>query len=205
MIDNKKGKMIAFEGCEGVGKTTQIERLKKYLDEQGIPYVFSREPGGTETGEEIRKVLKNEDLDMSPEAELLLFEAARCDNVKNVLMPALEEGKLVICDRYIGSTVAYQAFGRGLKREMVDAANEFGSLGLKPDLTIFLDAKPFANTKRSASDRMELAGKEFHERVYAGYKKLEEEDESFVSVKTSQDKEETTERIIKLLKEKNII
>ncbi len=200
-----RGKLIVFEGCEGVGKTTQVELLKAYLDENGIPYVFSREPGGTETGERIRDILKNEEIDMSWETELLLFEAARCENVKKVIMPALEAGKIVICDRFTGSTVAYQAYGRRLPRALVDAANEFGSLGLKPDLTVFLDARPFANTKRTASDRVELSGADFHERVYLGYKQLEKEDPDFVAVGTSASKAETAARIVGLLKSRGII
>ncbi len=200
-----KGKFIVFEGCEGVGKTTQVELLKNYLDKNGIEYLYTREPGGTDTGEKIRGILKDETLDMNEITELLLFEAARSENVKKNIVPALEDGKLVVCDRYTGSTIAYQVFGRGLPRDIVDAANSFGSLGVSPDLTIFLDEKPFANTKRSASDRMELAGMDFHERVYKGYKALASENPDFVAVKTAETKTATAEKIIGVLKERGII
>ena len=162
------GRFITFEGCEGVGKSTQVRLLREALEARGVPCLFTREPGGTEVGERIRGLLKDESLDMTDMTELLLFEAARRENTERVIIPALEAGKLVVADRYIDSTTAYQAFGRGLDRSAVDALNAFGSASVRIDLTVFLDAPPFANTSRSAADRMEKAGEAFQERVYEG-------------------------------------
>lgn len=199
------GKLITFEGCEGVGKSTQVKLLEKYLTEKGVPCLFTREPGGTETGEKIRALLKDEQSDMCDGTELLLFEAARFENTARVIIPALEEGKVVVVDRYIDSTTAYQAFGRGLDRSAVDALNGFGSAGVKIDVTLFLDARPFANTSRGASDRMEHAGEDFHERVYLGYKTIEREQERFAAVRTCEDKEETAAEIIRVLTERGVL
>ena len=177
------GRFITFEGCEGVGKSTQVRLLRETLEARGVPCLFTREPGGTEVGERIRGLLKDESLDMTDMTELLLFEAARRENTERVIIPALEAGKLVVADRYIDSTTAYQAFGRGLDRSAVDALNAFGSASVRIDLTVFLDAPPFANTSRSAADRMEKAGEAFHERVYEGYRTIaRERPERFVSV-----------------------
>lgn len=199
------GKLITFEGCEGVGKSTQIRLLEEYLNARGIPCLFTREPGGTSTGERIRALLKDEDSDMLDETELLLFEAARFENTARVIVPALEAGKLVVVDRYIDSTTAYQAFGRGLDRSAVDALNRFGSAGVKIDLTLFLDVRPFGNTSREASDRMEKAGADFHKRVYEGYLAIGREEERFVAVPTRGDKAETAAEIVRILKTRGII
>ena len=128
------------------------------MRETGQEAVFVREPGGTEVGERVRALLKDESLDMCPETELLLFEAARSENTRKIIIPALQAGKIVVVDRYIDSTTAYQSFGRGLERSEVDMLNAYATGEVRIDLTVFLDAPPFANTRRSAADRMELAG-----------------------------------------------
>lgn len=200
------GRFITFEGCEGVGKSTQVRLLREALEARGVPCLFTREPGGTEVGERIRGLLKDESLDMTDMTELLLFEAARRENTERVIIPALEAGKLVVADRYIDSTTAYQAFGRGLDRSAVDALNAFGSASVRIDLTVFLDAPPFANTSRSAADRMEKAGEAFHERVYEGYRTIaRERPERFVSVVPAADKHATAAKIMELLEARGIV
>ena len=178
------GKFITFEGCEGVGKSTQIAMLERYLTEKGVPCLFTREPGGTGVGERLRGIIKDESLTMQAETELMLFESARLENTLSVIIPALEDGKLVVADRYIHSTLAYQAYGRGLDKAFVNRLNEIGSANVRIDLTVFLDAPPFANTNRSAEDRMEKAGNNFHQRVYEGYKAIASENPLFAPVKT---------------------
>lgn len=200
------GRFITFEGCEGVGKSTQVRLLREALEARGVPCLFTREPGGTEVGERIRGLLKDESLDMTDMTELLLFEAARRENTERVIIPALEAGKLVVADRYIDSTTAYQAFGRGLDRSAVDALNAFGSASVRIDLTVFLDAPPFANTSRSAADRMEKAGEAFHERVYEGYRTIaRERPERFVSVAPAADNYATAAKIMELLEARGIV
>ncbi len=199
------GKLITFEGCEGVGKSTQIRLLQEYFQSKGIDALFTREPGGTEVSERIRALLKDDGLDMCAETELLLFEAARYENTRKIIIPALEAGKIVVVDRYIDSTTAYQSFGRGLDRDTVERLNRYATAGVKIDLTVFLDAPPFANTSRGADDRMENAGAEFHDRVYEGYGKIGEGEERFVFVPTLGDKHATSENIIRLLSERGIV
>ena len=199
------GKLVTFEGCEGVGKSTQIRLLAEYFESRGIDALFTREPGGTEVGERVRELLKDEALDMCPETELLLFEAARSENTRKVIIPALEAGSVVVVDRYIDSTTAYQSFGRGLDRGEVERLNAYATGEVKIDLTIFLDAPPFANTKRSAADRMELAGSDFHDRVYTGYKAIGSDAERFAFIRTLEDKRATADAIIAALRENGII
>ena len=200
-----KGKFITFEGCEGAGKSTQLRFLSAYLAERGVPHIVTREPGGTEVGERIRKLLKDESLEMCAETELLLFEAARCENTRRVIVPALEAGRLVVVDRYIDSTTAYQSFGRGLDRRDVEYLNRYATGGVRIDLTIFLDAPPFANTSRSASDRMELAGRAFHDRVYAGYRAIGGECGRFEFISTREDKYATAREIVAALEKHGVL
>ena len=199
------GKLVTFEGCEGVGKSTQIRLLSEYFASRGIDALFTREPGGTEVGERVRGLLKDESLDMCPETELLLFEEARFENTRKVIIPALEAGRIVIADRYIDSTTAYQSFGRGLDRGDVERLNAYATCGVRIDLTIFLDAPPFANTKRSASDRMELAGTEFHERVYGGDRTQGGGHDPFPIIPTLGDKYETAKEIVSALVSHGIV
>lgn len=199
------GKLITFEGCEGVGKSTQIRLLAEYLERRGIDALFTREPGGTALGERVRELLKDESTEMFPETELLLFEAARCENTRRVIIPALEAGRLVVVDRYIDSTTAYQSFGRGLDRGDVEFLNRYATGGVRIDLTIFLDAPPFANTSRSASDRMELAGAAFHDRVYEGYRAIGGECGRFEFISTREDKYATAREIVAALERHGVL
>ncbi|MEW6141774.1 MAG: dTMP kinase [Chloroflexota bacterium] len=167
---------ITFEGGEGCGKSTQARALYTHLKRQGIPVLLTQEPGGTDLGRHIRDLLKRQvSTSISPEAELLLFNASRAQLVSEVIKPALKKGMVVICDRFYDSTTAYQGYGRGLDLTAVKAVNDFGAGGLKPDLTILLDIPPergLDRKGRSVEDRYEQEAVRFHKRVRAGYLKL---------------------------------
>ena len=144
------GLFIAFEGGEGAGKTTQSQLLADRLDELEVPCLLVREPGGTELGEYLRDYLKS-DRPLSREAELLLFEAARVELVTSLILPALEEGQVVVADRFYGSTVAYQGYGRGLALDDIDSLNRFATLGTEPDMVFLLDLDPEVGIQRAMS------------------------------------------------------
>ena len=169
------GLFITFEGGEGCGKSTQSRLLLKKLEQQNIPVVLTHEPGGTALGNELRKALKRRRGSfISPQAELLLFAASRAQLVAELIRPALEEGKLVICDRFTYSTLVYQGYGRGLDLTAIEMVNNMATQGLKPDLVIFLDISPEQGLarKRSLKDRFELEDLSFHRRVREGYLKM---------------------------------
>lgn len=205
------GKFITFEGCEGCGKSTQVRLLREYLEKTGIPFVCAREPGGTEISEKIRDIiLDKSNGKMVDECEALLYAASRCQLIKEVIKPALEDGKLVILDRYIDSSLAYQAYARGLGYDFVAKANDFAISACMPDLTVFMDVDPEVAFKRKGGvdigDRLESAGMDFHKRVYAGYKELEKKFANrFVSFKAEGTKFETNALIIEYLKERQFI
>jgi len=169
------GLFIAFEGGEGCGKSTQSELLLKKFQQQNIPAVLTHEPGGTALGNELRKALKRERGSfISPQAELFLVAASRAQLVAEVIRPALEEGKVIICDRFTYSTLVYQGYGRGLQLRYVETVNNIATQNLKPDLTILLDISPEQGLarKRSLRDRFELEDLSFHRRVREGYLKI---------------------------------
>ncbi|MFO7996100.1 MAG: dTMP kinase [Dehalococcoidia bacterium] len=166
---------ITFEGGEGCGKTTQARLLSKKLEQQTIQVVLTHEPGGTALGNEIRKLLKKRrGSPISPPAELFLFAASRVQLVSELIRPALEQGKAVICDRFTYSTVVYQGYGRGLDLTTVELVNNMATQDLKPDLIILLDISPEQGLtrKRSLRDRFELEDLAFHRRVRDGYVKM---------------------------------
>ena len=174
-----RGKFITFEGPEGGGKTTHARRLVERLQAAGEKVVYTREPGGTPTGEAIRDILQHDKAGEAPcsETEVLLFAASRAQLVRNVIVPALERGEWVVCDRFADSTTAYQGYGRGFSVEQMIAINEFAIDGAQPDLTILLDlpvSDGFARLQQrgGAKDRIEREALEFHERVRAGYLEL---------------------------------
>jgi len=169
------GLFITFEGGEGCGKSTQSRLLLKKLEQQNIPVVLTHEPGGTALGNELRKALKRRRGSfISPQAELLLFAASRAQLVAELIRPALEEGKVVICDRFTHSTLVYQGYGRGLDFTAIEMVNNMATQGLKPGLVIFLDISPEQGLarKRSLKDRFELEDLSFHQRVREGYLKM---------------------------------
>lgn len=172
-----KGKFITIEGLDGAGKTTQIQLMKEFLERNGHRVLVTREPGGTSIGEKIRQiVLDQENQEMSYVTEALLYAASRGQLVKQVIVPALERGETVICDRYVDSSLVYQGWGRSLGIEAVKAINDFATQGLEPDLTLFFDLSPEEGLKRVASrgkgDRLDQEKVDFHHRVYEAYHQL---------------------------------
>jgi dTMP kinase len=170
-----KGKLIVFEGIDGSGKTTQMQILGRRLERQGFPVVYTREPGGTRVGESIRGILLDPLYrEMEPQTEALLYAAARAQHVAQLLQPALAAGKVVLCDRFLGSSLAYQGFGRGLSLEFIDHINNLATGGLKPDLVLIFDLSPCLCLKRIGAqvnelDRLEREEMAFHRRVREGY------------------------------------
>ena len=176
------GKFITFEGGEGAGKSTQLTRLAERLRASGDGVLSLREPGGTPFGEKMRDVLKQPGSAIQPAAEALLFTACRAQLVADVIAPALAAGKVVLCDRFIDSTVAYQSGGRGLDRALIEAANRLACGAIRPDLTILLDLDPARGLGRASvrdhgqPDRFEVLGAEFHRQVRALYHALAKEE-----------------------------
>ncbi|MGA2670714.1 MAG: dTMP kinase [Dehalococcoidia bacterium] len=169
------GLFITFEGGEGCGKSTQSRLLLKKLEQQNIPVVLTHEPGGTALGNELRKTLKRKrDSSISPHAELFLLAASRAQLVAELIRPALEEGKVVVCDRFTHSTMVYQGYGRGLDFTAIKMVNNMATRYLNPDLIIFLDISPEQGLarKQSLKDRFELEDLSFHRRVREGYLKM---------------------------------
>lgn len=172
-----KGIFITMEGPDGSGKTTQIELLKKYLESKGYDIIITREPGGTAISEAIRKIILNPEYsEMSHMTELLLYASARAQLVNQVIKPALEQGKAVICDRFVESSAVYQGIGRGLGVETVYEVNSYALGNVKPELTIFMDLEAEEGIKRKRNqaelDRMEMEDLSFHKRVVEGYRQL---------------------------------
>ncbi len=166
------GLFITFEGGEGCGKSTQAKVLWNKFRQQNIPVVLAHEPGGTPLGNELRRLLKREKTNsISAQAELLLFAASRAQLGNEVILPALKEGRVVICDRFSHSTSAYQGYGRGLDLDLIEMINNWATQNLKPDITILLDTPPEKGLarKRIPKDRFELEQISFHRRVRQGY------------------------------------
>jgi dTMP kinase len=168
------GRLIAFEGVEGAGKSTQLELLRQVLEGRGCEVVVTREPGGTPAGERVRSLLLDPGVELHPRAEALLFAAARAELVERVIRPALERGTVVLCDRYLDSSLAYQGGARGLGRGPVEDVNRFATGGLLPDLVVLLDLDPAAGLGRRARDpdRIEAQDLEFHRRVRDAFRDL---------------------------------
>ena len=163
-----KGLFITFEGGDGAGKSTQIERLKGYLEEQGYEVLLTREPGGTNVGEKIREVLLDPaNVEMDPMTETMLYAAARAQLVAEVIRPALHKGMIVISDRFLDSSLAYQAWGRGLGSSVLEI-NSYGIGDCMPDLTVYLRVDPDTGRKRirqREQDRIESETEQFHQKV----------------------------------------
>lgn len=172
---------ITFEGPEGSGKSTQLPRLAQFLEDSGLQVVKTREPGGTKIGDQIREVLvRMDNTELHPRTEILLFLAARAQLVEELIIPSLQQGKIILCDRYGDSTLAYQGYGHGLDLETLKAMLQFATGGLKPDLTILLDVDVLTGLKRKKIkeewNRLDAFELSFHERVRAGYKILAEQE-----------------------------
>jgi len=170
-----RGYFITFEGPDGAGKTTQIQLLNDYLKAEGWDTVLTREPGGTSIGEKIRSlILDVENKEMNSITEMLLYAASRAQHVSELIKPALEQGKIVLCDRFVDSSIAYQGFGRELGEDMVEGVNRFALQGIVPDLTLLFAIDPEKSLKRSRArdggmDRLEEEQLDFHKKVYKGF------------------------------------
>lgn len=173
-----KGLFITFEGCDGCGKTTQLELLAKFLEEKGYNVVVTREPGAKGLGTKLREILLNYNGEVSSNCESFLFLADRAQHIDTLVKPAITEGKIVLCDRHIDSTVAYQGYGRGIDLEQINYLNNLATSGLKPDLTLLFDVDTETSMQRVGKnkDRMESAGIEFQEKVRHGYLTLAKEE-----------------------------
>ncbi|HZS76963.1 MAG TPA: dTMP kinase [Ktedonobacteraceae bacterium] len=180
----QRGKLISFEGLDGAGKTTQMALLEGWLRERGVAYVRTREPGGTPLGVEIRQLLLHRpDLGITPLAEAFLFQSDRAQHFATLVIPALEEGKLVITDRCFDASIAYQGFARGVGVELVERLSLLATQGIVPDLTILLDLEPSqvharvdvandAGGQREEVTRFDSEAEEFHRRVQEGFRML---------------------------------
>lgn len=202
-----KGLFITLEGPDGSGKSTIIKLIGNYLEKRGIDFVMTREPGGTLIGEEIRHIVLDEkNIKMGKETEALLYAASRAQHIHEKIRPSLEEGKLVLCDRFLLSSLAYQGVGRGLGIKEVKAINDFGIKGLNPDLILFFHIDPEVTLKRKffgdSPDRLEQEGSEFHKKVYGGYMELLElYPENIKLIDATQTIEEVLEESIQKIEE----
>ncbi|MDD5565631.1 MAG: dTMP kinase [Candidatus Omnitrophica bacterium] len=194
-----KGKFITFEGSEGCGKSTQSRLLYLHLKKQGFPVVYLREPGGTKVSEKIRNMLLDPgNKSLTAECELLLYMASRSQVVSEVIEPALKKGKVVISDRFLDSTLAYQGYGLGIDLGFIKQVGRFSTHGLKPDLTIFLDT-PLRQCFKAigrARDRIERRKFSYHQKVRRGYLTLaQKEPGRFKIIRLERDKHNTQEKI----------
>ncbi|MGD1952214.1 MAG: dTMP kinase [Leptolyngbyaceae cyanobacterium] len=204
-----RGKLIVFEGIEGSGKTTQVQYLRQWLEHKLIAHgassptgvVVTRQPGGTSIGQQIRQLLLQpaaETERLSSTSELMLYAADRVQHVERILIPALETGHLVLCDRYIDSTVAYQGYGRQLDLDLIKTLNAIATKGLNSDLTLWLKLDVAQGLKRvttrGEADRIEQAGLDFHRRVHKGFA-AQAKRETFVTVDASPKQEDVAEQI----------
>ncbi len=171
MKKEKRGYFITFEGADGCGKTTQTELIKKYLDNKNIENILTREPGGSELGVHLRKILLHYEKPVSNIAETFLYLADRAQHIEYKIKPALEEGKIVLCDRHTDSTLAYQGYGRNQDIETIQGLNKIAVNSILPDLTIVFDVESETAQKRltGEKDRLEAEGIEFHKKLRAGY------------------------------------
>ena len=196
-----RGIFITLEGPEGSGKSTQARKLAIYLEKKELRTIITQEPGGTKIGRKLRKLLLSpESKEMGTLTELLLYLSVRAQHVEEVIKPSLSEGKIVICDRFLDATVAYQGYGRGLDIGLVNELNHLVTRGLKPDLTILLDIEVPQGIRRARGDkkgdRIEQEKTAFHQRVREGYLKLAaEEPERIKKIKVEGSIAETQMRV----------
>lgn len=206
-----QGKFITIEGCEGVGKSTQLALLKEYFENNGIQAIFTREPGGTDIAEKIRGIILDaENKALTPVTELLLYAAARRQHTEEKILKALSEGKVVVCDRYADSTVAYQGYARNLDKQLIDTLNTIAMANVKIDLTLFLDLPPEKGFARKGgadkNDRLENEKLDFHKRVYEGYLAVAQNNKDrVVRIDSSKDVDGVFEQIVDAMKKAGIV
>ena len=201
----KKGLFITFEGADGCGKTTQLNLLKDYLENNGYEVVLTREPGGKGLGEKIWEILLNYDGEVSNRCESFLFLADRAQNIDIIVNPAIEQGKIVLCDRHTDSSVAYQGYGRGLDINQINTLNNLATNNKKPDLTLVFDVDIETSMQRvgNEKDRMESAGKDFFNRVRNGYLELaKQEPERIKVVDSTKSIQEVQKDVLEIIKTK---
>ena len=201
---------ITFEGIEGCGKTTQIKRLTKRLEDSGIQFISTLEPGGTRIGQDIRRLLlDSRNSHLSPMAELILYAADRAQHVEEIIRPALEQGKWVICDRFFDATVAYQGGGRGLDMDLIMTLNSKVTKGLRPDITLLLDCPPEMGIERAlkrnnasaqdGQDRFEREKMEFHKKVRNAYLEISHNERRFSIINASLPEDAVEEEIFSVI------
>lgn len=197
----KKGLFITFEGIDGCGKTTQLENVRKLLEENGIECLTTREPGALKLGSQIREILLHYDGVVADNCEMFLFLADRSQHVETFIKPMLEEGKVVLCDRHTDSTIAYQGYGRGGDVEKLTELNKIATNGLVPDLTFLFDVSVETGHERAGKDldRLELAGKEFFERTRQGYLTLAKQHPERIKVINAEKSKESVYNDVKSL------
>ena len=203
----KKGLFITIDGPDGCGKSTNAVMLCEYIKRKGYKVVHTYEPGGTAIGEKIRKILLAPENIISPEAELLLYEASRAQLVKEIIIPAVKKNRVVVCERFYDATTAYQGYGRGLDIEMIKSLNKTASCGVVPDLTIILDIDAEKGLKKAVSvskdfkkgvaDRLEKESMGFHKKVRAGFLKLAKEEPLRIKVVKVSDTIESTQKAVR--------
>ena len=202
---------ITIEGCEGVGKTYQTRLLKQYCLDKGLDVVFTREPGGSDIAEQIRRIILDADnSDMDDLCEAFLYAASRIQHLKDIVKPALSQGKTVICDRYVDSSYVYQGIGRGLGLDKIVRLNEIAVGEYMPEFTVFLDLSPDNAFRRKGgadqNDRMEAVGYAFHRKVYEGYKLLiKQEPSRFEVIDASGTKEQTQAKLREALIRRGVL
>ena len=199
-----QGLFITFEGPDGCGKTTQMNLLAKYLEQKGKNVVLTREPGGKGLGEKVREILLNYNGEVSDRCESFLFLADRAQNIDVIVNPAIKKGEIVLCDRHIDSTVAYQGYGRGLDINRINMLNNLATNGKKPDLTLVFDIDVETSMQRvgKEKDRMESAGIDFHNRVRNGYLELAKQEPQRIKVlDATKSIEEIHQNVINILAE----
>ncbi len=201
------GKLIVFEGPDGSGKTSVLTEVKRRLDEDGIDYLDFREPGGTTISEKIRNlIIDNDNIKMTARCECLLFAASRAQLIEEAIRPALDEGKLVLCDRFVLSSLLYQGLGRGLGIDQVREINDFATNKMRADLTIFfdIDYKTALERKRAnfSADRLENEDFDFHKKIFDGYVKMAEKYKDEVKkIDATLSIKEVTDEALKLIYE----
>lgn len=201
---------ITFEGPDGSGKSTIIQKVYDYLIENNYDVIKTREPGGSSIAEKIRNlILDTENTKMGYRTEALLYAASRAQHVEETILPALNENKIVLCDRFLISSLAYQGVGRDLGIENVRKINEFAINGVFPDFVLFFDVDPITTLKRKSSldtaDRLEKEGNNFHERVYNGYKEILNSEKNIEIIDATQSVEDVFSQCIKVLKRRNVL
>lgn len=198
----EKGLFITLEGADGCGKTTQLNLLKEYLTSSGYEIVVTREPGGKGLGEKLREILLNYDGEVSDRCEAFLYLADRAQNIDTIIKPAINSGKIVLCDRHTDSSVAYQGYGREQNIDNINMLNELAVNGVHPDLTIVFDIDTETSMARvgAEKDRLESAGIEFHKRVRNGYLEIAKKNPQRIKVvDASQTIEDVQRDVIKIV------